>query len=354
MLSGSNTNSGSCGYATALGMKTSSTSGRACYKKVVELNYPWPDGNAAGAYGSVTPKLIPDTTNDAQPTYTFHLWDQSNNGLTNRNIELPDEFTFKIKSTFTNGVVHLSQEIKFTVWCKNDYTIVATTTVQTIQLVEHGNNLVGFVLPVYESRKYDGTTPNIGCPVYSWAKSTTTGTFNDHTGLIGGGSPYGGPSPLTSTAVAFGVSNNVGYGAFEDAPNGNKIIKPANNALHQGYDFYMQVKAMRTNSLEGTADTIVYFPLYTVKVGCYHDSIVTTDDPALVTSFTWLIDSSGAGVWTHAQPTSNLAYCVREQNLITYENGQIWTDCPLGSSDQLAGTCQSQKLVESGTVYGHI
>ena len=156
--------------------------------------------------------------------------------------------------------------------------------------------MVGFVLPTYESKKVDGSNANIGCPVYSWAKSTTSGVFNDHPELVGAGCPYGGPSPLTCSATAF----NTGASGFEDAPNGNKIIKPANTALHKEYHFYVQVKAKGTNSIESTADTIKYFPLYTLKVGCYHNSVVITDHPNLVTAFTWLIDSSGAGIYTHA------------------------------------------------------
>lgn len=49
----------------------------------------------------------------------------------------PEIISFKVKSTFTNGMTHLSPTSVLTVFCDNDYVITEVTAVTNPQFVPH-------------------------------------------------------------------------------------------------------------------------------------------------------------------------------------------------------------------------
>jgi len=140
---------------------------------------------------------------------------------------------------------------------------MSETSFTNPQLVEHEVAAYGFVLPVYT------TSQNTGCPPTAWDPSATTGTYVSHAGLNG--------------VVTEGA---------------NKVVKPVNNALHQGYDFYMRITATGVNTVLVPADTIEYQPMYQLKVGCYPDTIVVTEAPGFVANLKMFVGDTGVGLYS--------------------------------------------------------
>jgi hypothetical protein len=78
-----------------------------------------------------------------------------------------ETFDFKIETTFTNGITHLSAQITITIECGNSQTITATTTATNPTRMQHGTNN-GFYLPTYEV-----TTYSTECPITTWQISSS-------------------------------------------------------------------------------------------------------------------------------------------------------------------------------------
>ena len=77
-----------------------------------------------------------------------------------------DTFYFKIKTTWTNSMTHLSASVTFTVTCNNNYGLSTSGTVTAYQVYTHGSSSVGFILPTYQSSQ------NLGCPIEQRLLST--------------------------------------------------------------------------------------------------------------------------------------------------------------------------------------
>jgi hypothetical protein len=172
--------------------------------------------------------------------------------------------------------------------------VISATSITNPQLVEHLVLAYGFILPTYT------TSQNTGCPCTSWNPSANAG-------------------PLYAAYVKHGGVNELVN------ENGNDIIKATDNALHMGYKFYMRVVADGVNSYTDPIGTVKYFEMYELKVGCYPDSLIVTESPQFVSNFKLFIGDSVEGLYTLTHPTSNLAYCQVLKNLITDENGSLWS-----------------------------
>jgi len=92
-----------------------------------------------------------------------------------------------------------------------------------------------------------------------------------------------------------------------------KIVKPANNALHQAYTFYLKISA------EGGSYT--WFGPYVLNVGCFAGSLTLTQNTALVSSVTKYIGFPVASAYTFSNPTSNRAWCTHTTNAVVQNDG---------------------------------
>jgi hypothetical protein len=161
------------------------------------------------------------------------------------------------------------------------------------------------LLPTYETKEYDNSSPNYGCPVTAWEASATTGdpqsVYTDHAGLnnvelyVPGG---GTPCAYTTASLYY-------YRC-------NRQFKPVDPNSHQGHKFYVRITADGTNSIQTNPHSRAYFTMYELKVGCYHDSFTVAENPALTTLKTWYLGSTGTGAYVFSHPSSDTAWCVLE------------------------------------------
>ena len=94
------------------------------------------NNDASGTTWTGAAKLTP---NGAQPAYNFDIVSTTN----------PEVFTFKVKSTFTNSMTWLSPSITMTVFCNNNYNILASGGGPIPTLIAHAPITDGFILPTY-------------------------------------------------------------------------------------------------------------------------------------------------------------------------------------------------------------
>jgi hypothetical protein len=71
----------------------------------------------------------------------------------------PEVVTFKIKTTWTNTVTHLSPQATITITCGNFYTITEQPGTLNPQVIPHNDNTRGFILPTWICSQ------EAGCPV---------------------------------------------------------------------------------------------------------------------------------------------------------------------------------------------
>jgi hypothetical protein len=109
---------------------------------------------------------------------------------------LPDSFSFKVKTTFTNNLAQFSPVASMSLTCSSAYAITASTT-NTIQYITHDSTSVGFVLPTYSSAQ------ELGCPVSGWQLTTESDQVIAPTNL---------QPPVMQGA--------------------NRLVKPSDNSLH--------------------------------------------------------------------------------------------------------------------------
>jgi hypothetical protein len=114
------------------------------------------------------------------------------------------------------------------------------------QYVAHNTANVGFVLPSYTHAQ------TAGCPIDTWQNSASNNGAGNAVTAIN--------TLLAPTLIG-----------------SERIVRPANNALHTSYTFY--VKVMSSN---GGANN--YFGPYTLHVGCTPSSVSFTDNPSLITA----------------------------------------------------------------------
>jgi len=141
----------------------------------------------------------------------------------------------------------------------------ASTGVST-QYVTHGGTQDGYTLPSYTSNE------NVGCPPDVFELFTASG----------------------GTTVPTDVSAIQTIG-------GNKVVTPANSALHQQYQFYVKVS-------ESTGGSFLYFGPYTLRVGCFASSVTFYNSGSNWSVSKWVGDPV-ASVYTLNVPTSNRAWC---------------------------------------------
>jgi hypothetical protein len=92
--------------------------------------------------------------------------------------------------------------------------------------------------------------------------------------------------------------------AFE---SGERKVKPINDALQKGYKFYLKVTANRVYLEEG--DSIHYFGLYDLRVGCYPDSLTWVDSASFVVNVNLFVGGSTRNAYTMYNPTPSRAWC---------------------------------------------
>jgi len=108
----------------------------------------------------------------------------------------PEVFNFKVKSTFTNSMTHLSPTISMTIFCNNNYAISSQAAAPANpSYIAHFPVLDGFVLPTY-------IHPQItGCPITNWEVTS---------------------SPNSVVSMSTELNNPI-------IENGLRVVKPFNN-----------------------------------------------------------------------------------------------------------------------------
>jgi hypothetical protein len=97
----------------------------------------------------------------------------------------------------------------------------------------------------------------------------------------------------------------------------DKLVKPADNSLHQGYTFYIKATAL--------GGTNKYFGPYTVNVGCFSGSFTITNSASFVTEVSKELHSATANAFTMHNPSSSRSYCSLLSNEIVKSDGTTWT-----------------------------
>ena len=100
-------------------------------------------------------------------------------------------------------------------------------------------------------------------------------------------------------------------------------MKPTNDALHQGYKFYLKVTVSRVHLNNG--DSTAFFGLYDLRVGCYWDSLSFTDSSSFITNVDVYVGDSLDSIYTMHNPTPSRLWCVLETNEFATYDAQPWT-----------------------------
>ena len=91
----------------------------------------------------------------------------------------------------------------------------------------------------------------------------------------------------------------------------NRIIKPTNFNLHQGYSFYIRVSAAGD-----PLDTVRSFGPYELRVGCYSGTMTVSDSPNFSSYNQLWVGDSPYNAYFFTNPTTNLPYCLVQLNTI--------------------------------------
>jgi hypothetical protein len=196
--------------------------------------------------------------------------------------------TFKIKTTFSGSMTHVSPQISVVIACGNSYTISAVSGISTPQYVTHGSSSVGFQFPAF-------THPQTaGCPINNWELSAS------------------GSSVTSVSGMALSTSSGSGTSTV-------KIAKPSNTGLHQAYTFYLKVSAL------GGSNN--YFGPYVLNVGCFAGAVSYSDSGSLDTNLPLSVGAATAGAYTFANPTATRSWCTPVTNTIVQNDagGTAWS-----------------------------
>lgn len=183
----------------------------------------------------------------------------------------------------------MSPTLTLTLYCANNYDITEVAAPTNPQFIKHADASLGFMLPTYV------TTQNTGCPPTNWIISA----FNYDTTQVTG---------LPTNPVLVGS---------------DRIVKPLNAALHQGYIFFIKVVANGVNSSPHT-DSVKWMGPYELRVGCYYASVTFTNSPAFTTSVNMQVGDSRMNIYQFVQPSSNRDWCIPVTNQIVQYNGEPW------------------------------
>ena len=197
----------------------------------------------------------------------------------------PITVTFKIKSTFTNSITHLSPVATVVVSCSNSYTVTEVSAPTNPQYVQHGGSTNGFVLPAYTSSQ------QTGCPVDTFQISSSN----------------------TNVIPPAGLNNPVVIGP-------DRVVTPSDSSQHLSYTFYVKTSVSNGGSA-------AYFGPYTLHVGCHAATVTYSNSGSFVTTKNINVGDSSTGVYTFYQPSSTRAWCVIEKNEIVNPDatGTAWT-----------------------------
>jgi hypothetical protein len=121
-------------------------------------------------------------------------------------------------------------------------------------------------------------------------------------------------------------------------------VKPVNDALHKGYQFFIKVTASRVHLANG--DSTAYLPttpsgstttlFYDLRVGCYPDSLSFTDSSNFVTQVNKYVGDSVLNTYTFHNPTPNRNWCRLETNIFATENAEPWQTAAKFGTDVLS------------------
>lgn len=120
-------------------------------------------------------------------------------------------------------------------------------------------------------------------------------------------------SSFSSVAPASGVNSPV-------VENGNRLVKPTNNALHASYSFFMKITA--------NGGSNAFFGPYVMKVGCTTSSVQTSDSPSFIIDQPVYVGDSPTNVFRYFEPVFTVGWCTISNNQVLNLDGTLWTVNP--------------------------
>jgi len=103
----------------------------------------------------------------------------------------------------------------------------------------------------------------------------------------------------------------------------DRIVRPADNALHTSYTFYVKVMSSNGGSNK-------YFGPYTLHVGCTTNSVAFSNNPSLITAQRRYVGESVTNAYVLSVPVlvpTSRVWCLNTQNEIVNDDatGTAWT-----------------------------